>query len=100
MTLPPESEWVLADFNGVLEAGLLCLAHTDTVSDQAGRVIALRPGLELTAFDRDADEQNRPDNIFASGVVEPSPEYAQCRGSRWALRIDVNGFRHQSDVAR
>ena|SRR5687768_14129740 len=98
MPLPPESTWVSADFNGILEPNLLCLAHADTVSDQSGRLIALRAGLELTAFDLDADDQDRPDNILASGVVEPSPEYAQCRGSRWALRIDANGIRHQSDL--
>ena len=40
-----------------------------------------------------------PDDIFASGVVEPSPEYARCAGSKWALRIDAAGIRHASDVA-
>ena len=59
----------------------------------------LRPGLTLTAFDYDADEHGRPDDIFARGVVEPSPEYARCTGSKWALRIDAAGIRHTSHVA-
>jgi hypothetical protein len=90
--------WVLADFNGMLENDLLCLAHSDTVSDRAGRTISLRPGLTLTAFDHDADERGNPDDILATGVVEPSPEYAHCNGSRWALRIDAAGIRHESDL--
>lgn len=94
-----KANWVLADFNGMLEGGLLCLSHSDTVIDRAGRRIELRPGLTLTAFDYDADEHGRPDDILATGVVEPSPEYARCTGSRWALRIDAAGIRHASEIA-
>jgi hypothetical protein len=97
--LMPQDSWVLADFNGLLEHRLLCLAHQDTVSDQAGHPIQLRPGLTLTAFDYDSDDDGRPDALLATGVVEPSPDYAQGRGSLWALRIDANGIRHESDVA-
>ena len=92
------ADWVFADFNGMLEPDLLCLAHSDVVTDNAGRSLALRPGLRLTAFDYDADESGRPDNILATGVVERSPAYARCNGSRWALRIDDTGIRHESDV--
>ena len=95
----PQDSWVMTDFNGILEDDLVCLAHEDTITDQRGQVITLRPGLVLTAFDLDADAEGRPDAIFATGVVEPSPGYAQCRGSRWALRVDANGIRHESDLA-
>ena len=94
----PQPSWVTADFNGLLEHRLLCIAHEDTVTDEAGRTIELRPGLSLTAFDLDSDEEGRPDALFATGVVEPSPDWAQRRGSRWSLRIDANGIRHESDV--
>ena len=93
-----KADWVLADFNGLLETDLLCLSHSDTVTDRVGRTVALRAGLTLTAFDYDADERGRPDDIFATGVVEPSPEFARCTGSRWALRIDAAGIRHASDL--
>jgi hypothetical protein len=33
-----------------------------------------------------------------SGIVEPSPESLRCLGSRWVLRIDQNGVRHESDL--
>lgn len=91
--------WVFADFNGMLEADLLCLSHSDTVTDRAGHTITLRAGLTLTAFDYEADEHRHPDDILASGVVEPSPEYVRCTGSRWALRINAAGIRHASDIS-
>ena len=99
MTLPPKDEWVLTDFNGMLEPDLVCLSHDDVVEDQGGRAIQLRAGLQLTAFDLDADGAGRPDNIIASGTVEPSPSYAECQGSRWALRIDARGVRNRSEVS-
>ena len=90
--------WVYADFNGLLERDLLCLAHRDTVQDRQGRAVSLTEGLELTAYDEDANETGRPDAIFATGRVERSPEYARHRGSVWALRIDDDGIRHESDL--
>jgi hypothetical protein len=94
----PHSSWILADFNGLLEHDLLCIAHQDTVTDQTGRIIELQPGLQLTAFDHDVDENDRSDNLLASGIVEPSPPYVRCAGSRWCLRIDGSGVRHESDL--
>ena len=93
-----KSEWVSADFNGILEHGLLRLSHTDQVKTIQGRTISLQEGMVLTAYDNDADDERNPDNIFASGVVERSPSYAQCKGSLWSLRIDKNGIRHESDI--
>jgi len=98
MTIAPSDEWIRTDFNGILEQDMLCLAHKDVVTDQAGRPIALRAGLSVTAFDDDEDEHGRPDPLIASGIVEPSPAWAACRGSRWVLRVDAAGFRHLSDT--
>jgi len=85
-----------ADFNGVF-GDLLCLSHGDTCKDEHGAEVKLAPGMRVTAFDLDADENGAPDNLLANGVVEPSPDWLQCRGSRWALRIDHNGVHHESD---
>lgn len=82
----------------MLERDLLCLSHEGFAVTETGARIELSAGLWLTAFDEDADEKNRRDDIFASGIVEHSPEYAQCRGSKWSLRIDGDGSRHESDV--
>jgi hypothetical protein len=55
--------------------------------------------MELTAFDQDVDEDGQRDNLLASGMVEPSPVWLACNGSRWVLRLDQRGVRHESDVA-
>jgi hypothetical protein len=54
--------------------------------------------MHLTAFDENT-EDGKPDNLIASGIVERSPDWLQCRGSRWVLRIDNDGVRHESDLS-
>jgi hypothetical protein len=54
--------------------------------------------MQLTAYDEDADERGNRDDIVASGTVEPSPAWLQCRGSRWVLRIDENGVKSESEL--
>jgi hypothetical protein len=78
-----------ADFNGVFSQ-VLCLSHEDTAVDEHGNMVAL-------AFDEDMEDGQR-DDLIASGTVERSPEWLKCRGSRWVLRIDENGVRHESDL--
>ena len=51
----------------------------------------------VTAYDEDMTD-GVMDDIIATGIVEPSPDWLQCRGSRWILRIDDKGVRHQSDI--
>jgi hypothetical protein len=38
------------------------------------------------------------DDLLATGTVEPAPDWLQCNGSRWVLRIDADGVRHESDL--
>ena len=85
-----------ADFNGLF-GDLLCLSHGNTCQDEKGKDIELQAGMEVVAFDEDSNEHGEPDNLIARGTVERSPEWLQCRGSRWALRIDKHGVRHESD---
>jgi hypothetical protein len=86
-----------ADFNGLF-GEILCLSHSDTCEDEFGGIVHLSAGMVVTAFDEDIDDTGAPDNLIASGVVELSPDWLQCNGSRWALRIDKNGVRHESDL--
>ncbi len=88
---------VWADFNGLF-GELLCLSHKDTCEDSRGNLLTLKAGLALTAFDEDVDEHGNRDDLIASGIVEQSPSWLQCSGSRWVLRIDRNGVRHESDL--
>ena len=86
-----------ADFNGLF-GELLCLSHSETCKDETGAEVRLQSGMAVTAFDHDEDEHGVRDNLIASGIVEPSPDWLQCRGSKWALKIDKNGVRHESDL--
>ena len=88
-----------ADFNGLF-GEVLCLSHEDTCPDESGARIELRAGMIVTAFDEDADDQGRRDDLLASGVVEAAPDWLECRGSKWILRIDDNGVRHESELRR
>jgi hypothetical protein len=90
--------WLLADFNGMLARDLVCLSHSNTITTAAGETVVLSAGMEVTAFDLDADVLDQPDALFASGVVEASPDAARCNGSVWALRIDSDGIRWESDI--
>lgn len=83
-----KSEWVWADFNGLFGSGVLCLSHHDTSKTASGTLVTLQSGMVLTAYMEDGDADGIRDDILASGVVEPSPEWLACRGSRWILRID------------
>jgi len=85
-----------ADFNGLF-GDILCLSHEDTCEDEFGNVVVLRAGMVVTAYDEDPNDAGERDDLLASGTVEPSPDWLQCKGSRWALRIDSKGVHHQSD---
>ena len=58
----------------------------------------MHEGMVVTAFDEDVDDDGKPDKLLASGTVERSPAWLRCNGSRWVLRIDENGVRHESDL--
>ncbi len=87
-----------ADFNGLFRGcTILCLSHSETCPDENGVRVPLHAGMVVTAFDEDEENRVR-DDLIATGVVEPSPELLRCRGSRWILRIDENGVRHESEI--
>ena len=94
---PPKSEWVRADFNGLF-GDVICLSHGPSCKNPAGAEVVLSPGMLLTAYDEDADEHGNRDDLVASSTVEPSPEWLQCRGSLWVLRIDENGVKSESEL--
>ncbi|HET9305070.1 MAG TPA: hypothetical protein VFO46_03510 [Candidatus Sulfotelmatobacter sp.] len=85
-----------ADFNGLFSK-LLCLSHKDTALDEYGNTVNLVEGMQVTAFEENYEDGKR-DDLIASGTVQRSPDWLQCRGSRWALRIDENGVRTESDL--
>ncbi len=89
-----------ADFNGLFQGQtILCLSHSDDCLDEHGVLIQLNSGMHVTAFEENFENGVR-DDIIASGIVEPSPTWLTCNGSRWILRIDENGVRYQSDLTK
>ena len=89
---------IQADFNGLFSQ-LLCLSHSDTALDERGNVVTLAEGMQVIAFEENLEDGQR-DDLIASGTVERSPDWLQCRGSQWVLRIDQNGLRYESDLRR
>lgn len=82
------------DFNGLF-GDLLCLSHEDTCPDDGGNPVVLRAGMIVKAFEPDI-EDGQPADLVATGTVERSPDWLQCAGSRWVLRIDEHGVRHEA----
>lgn len=88
---------ICADFNGIF-GELLCISHGESCSDEFGRPVSLGAGMKLTAYDEDVDDNGNPYDLIALGTVEPAPSWLRCNGSRWVLKIDENGVRHQSEI--
>jgi hypothetical protein len=88
-----------ADFNGYF-GDVLCLTHTNESKTEDGRVVTLRAGMIVTAYDEDLDDQGKRDCLIATGVVAPSRPSLACRGSIWMLELDENGVRHESDLVQ
>jgi len=58
----------------------------------------MRAGMTVVAFDEDSDGEGKDCFLIAEGVVEQSPRELACRGSKWALRVDERGFRHEYNL--
>ena len=94
----PQPLRLKADFNGLF-GRVLCLSHSDFSEDEHGNRVALCAGMHVTAFEFNMEGDVR-DDLVASGIVEPSPDWLRCRGSRWILAIDEDGMRYESEIAQ
>jgi len=92
---------IRGDFNGVWgdeKGSILCPSHSETCKDEFGNEVILKAGMEVIAFDEDADEKGNRDDLLASGIVEHFPGWLQCKGSKWILRIDETGICNESEL--
>ena len=89
---------IRGDFNGLF-GSLLCLSHSEVAKDENWQEVELSEGMLIEAFDEDTDDEGNRDDLIARGVVVPSPDWLQCRGSRWALQIDEQGVIRESERA-
>ena len=86
---------VYADFQNLDDANRLRLTCAGTLEDLNRLGISLREGLVLTFSTDDADDEGRPDELRAEGVVHYD-EGQKC----WVATIDWANLRHASEEAR
>lgn len=89
--------FVHGDINGVF-GDILCLSHSDDCRGENGESIAMHEGMEVVAFEEDSDDVGAPCFLVVEGVVERSPDWLRCKGSKWALRMNERGARHVYDL--
>jgi hypothetical protein len=90
--------WV--DFNELLEHNLVLLSKQDTKMDAKGNLVHLFEGLAVSIFDDDLDASGKPDALVAQGVVERNRDEGWSKHVKWCCRINAEGIRNQSDLAR
>ncbi len=83
---------VYADFHNLDDSNRLRLTCVGTMDDLARWGIELREGLVLTFSMDDADDQGRPDELRAEGVVHYDEDACS-----WVASIDWFAIRHASD---
>jgi hypothetical protein len=83
---------IYADFQNLDDENRLRLTCAGTLADLSRHEIELREGLALTFYTDDGDEQGRPDELRADGVVHFN-EQEKC----WVAAIDWTAIRHASD---
>lgn len=83
---------VYADFQNLDDFNRLRLTCAGTVEDLTRLGIELREGLALMCYMDDADDQGRPDELRAEGVVHFN-ETERC----WVASIDWSALHHASE---
>jgi hypothetical protein len=83
---------VYADFQNLDDSDRLRLNSAGTQQDLERQGLPLREGMKLTLYTGDADDQGRPDELLAEGVVHYDTN-AQC----WVAEVDWSALRHASD---
>jgi hypothetical protein len=83
---------IYADFQNLDDFNRLRLTCAGTIADLARQGIELREGLILTFCMDDADDQDKPDELLAEGVVHFDPEERV-----WVASIDWSAVRHASE---
>lgn len=85
---------VYADFQNLDDANRLRLTCDGTLQDLARQGIRLREGLALTFYTDDADDEGRPDELRAEGLVQYDKDH-----DLWVATVDWGAVRHASDGA-
>jgi hypothetical protein len=86
---------VYADFQNLDDSNRLRLTCAGTRRDLDRQNVTLQDGMVLTFYTDDADDQGRPDELLAEGVVHYDAE-AQC----WVAEVDWGALRHALDETK
>lgn len=71
------------------ESELYLFSQADIVNDSEGNDIELYEGLEVSVFDDDFDESNKPDAMLAEGVIVRNT-LEQYSNVKWLIRLKKN----------
>jgi hypothetical protein len=83
---------VYADFQNLDDENRLRLTCAGTRRDLERQEVELREGMVLTFYTDDANDEGRPDELLAEGVVH-FDNAEKC----WVATIDWNAIRHASE---
>ena len=83
---------IYADFQNLDDFNRLRLTCAGTTEDLDRQKLQLREGMVLTFYMDDADEQGRPDELTAEGVVHYNKD-EEC----WVAAIDWSAIHHASE---
>ena len=86
---------VYADFQNLDDDNRLRLTCAGTMRDLERSATQLSPGLVLTLYTDDEDDDGNPDEMRVDGVVSYDDEQ-QC----WVASVDWNALRHASEDNR
>lgn len=86
---------VHADFQNLDDDSRLRLTCAGTFDDLERQGIQLWEGLLLVLYTDDADDDGRPDELYAVGVVQYDEQQKV-----WVAEIDWNAIRHASSDQR
>jgi hypothetical protein len=88
------------DFNELIEKDLVALSASDEKLSTMGEIILLRDGLVIDVYSDDLNDEGKPDNLIASGIVERNSSWGWAKEIKWCCRIDAQGVRHESDIEK
>ncbi len=83
--------WI--DFLKTDDAGRLLLSARGTVADLERDGVRLQDGLVLEVYGDDADDDGKPDDLVATGIVRRDEQIG-----RWVLELDRSTLTHRSEL--
>jgi hypothetical protein len=91
---------IYVDFNEMPTANEVLLSQGDSKDNSNGKIMHFIEGMRVSVYMDDLDDEGKPDNLIAEGVVIRNYHGAWTAAARWLLKIDERGIRHESEGQR